>query len=264
MRELDDRLFAEKARQKGQYIVVRDGNADGVPFIGRTGDLDRQGKPIVYEGKPETMKAKTATEGPYKGLVCFDPNHKRTAETLASLPGHKAMTIDELMEGKTAAQLMADPNSEFRKRYDYFKSHKIEDMGYKVLDDDNFVVVNKDTGVRYHGDYDLHGVYNKDGTFVADTSGVRAELNNEMGAKLIQHGAHDEWPDRQNPDVAGQNAGPQPPVTIYTPDGQKIGIAGGSLADRRKRMKQFYEEHGLTWRYDDWEKLPGNRIDTSE
>lgn len=265
MREMDDRLFAEKARQKGQYIVVRDGNADGVPFIGRTGDLDRQGKPIVYEGKPETMKAKTATEGPYKGLVCFDPTHARTADTLASLPGHKAMTVPELMEGKTAAQLMAaDPKSEFRKRYEYFNEHKIEEMGYKVLPDDNYVVVNKDTGVRYHGDYDLHGVYNRDGSFVPDTTGVRGELNDEMGAKLIQHGAHDEWPDRQNPDKAGQNAGPQPPVTIYTPDGEIIGIAGGSLADRRKRMKQFYEERGLAWRYDEWEALPGNRIDTSE
>lgn len=265
MREMDDRLFAEKARQKGQYIVVRDGNADGVPFIGKTGDVDTHGKPIVYEGKPETMKAKTATEGPYKGLVCFDPTHKRTAETLATLPGHPAKTVDELMEGKTAAQLMAaDPHSEFRKRYDYFKEHKIEEMGYKVLPDDNYVVVNKDTGVRYHGDYDLHGVYNKNGSFVSDTTGIRAELNDEMGAKLIQHGAHDEWPDRQNPDKAGQNAGPQPPVTIYTPDGEKIGIAGGTLDDRRKRMKQFYEERGLAWRYDEWEKLPGNRIDTSE
>lgn len=263
MRDLDDKLFAAKAQEKGQFIVVRDGNADGVPFIGKTGDLDRQGKPIVYEGKPESMKAKTATEGPYKGLVCFDPSHKRTAETLASLPGHTPMTIDELMEGKTATQLMnAEPKSEFRKRYDYFNEHKIQEMGYKVLPDDNFVVVHKDTGVRYHGDYDLHGVYNKDGSFVPDTTEIRGELNTEMGAKLIQHGAHDEWPDRQNPDKAGQNAGPQPPVTIYTPDGRKIGITASSKEEARRLMKQFYEEHGLAWRYDDWEKLPGNAINT--
>lgn len=263
MRDLDDRLFAEKAAQKQQYIVVRDGNADGVKFIGKTGDIDPQGKPIVYEGKPETMKAKTAKEGPYKGVVCFDPAHTVTHNTLADIgdPFPK-ITNEQLLNGKTVSQNMADANSEFRKRYDYFKSHKINDMGYSVIDADNFVVVRTSDGVRFHGDYDLHGVYNKDGSFVADTTGIRGELNTEMGAKLIQHGAHDEWTDRQNPNKAGQNAGPQPPITIYTPDGRKIGITASSKDEARRLMKEFYEEHGLAWRYDDWEKLPGNKIET--
>lgn len=252
MRGFDSLHFGLAASGKEKYyIVVRDGNPDGVQFIGRPG----------HEGKPETMKAKTAQEGPYKGLVCFDPNHARTADTLAQLPDHPPMTVDQLKGGKSVAELMADPKSEFRKRYDYFNTHKIEEMGYKVLPDDNYVVVHKDTGVRYHGDYDLHGVYRPDGSFVADTKAIRNDLNQRFKADLIQHGAHDEWPDREKPDKAGQNAGPQPPITIYAPDGQVYGISGGSMADMRKRMKQFYKEHNMTWRYDEWESLPNNKID---
>lgn len=263
MRDLDDKVFGAKAKQTNQFIFVRDGNPDGVQFIGKSG-TDPGGKPFKYEGKPETMKAKTALEGPYKGVVCFDPNHARTAKTLSTLPGKPEMTVDQLMGGKTAKDLMADPNSEFRKRYDYFKKHKIEEMGYRVDDSDHFVVVNAQTNARYHGDYDLHGVYTKNGKFVADTSELRKQINDEMDAKLIQHGAHDEWPDRQNPAKAGENAGPQPPVTVYLPDGTKAWIGGGSLAENRKMFKQFFEEHGLEWRYNDWEALPGNKIDTGD
>ncbi|MEZ6233125.1 MAG: hypothetical protein R3B68_02940 [Phycisphaerales bacterium] len=262
MRDMDDKIFGAKAKATDQYIFVRDGNADGVQFIGKSG-TDPQGKPFKYEGKPMEMKAKTATEGPYKGVVCFDPTHARTHNTLSKLPGHPEMTVAELLEGKTVAQLMADPNSEFRKRYDYFKKKKIEDSGFKVMDDDHYVVVHAQTNARYHGDYDLHGVYKKNGEFVPDTSDIRAQINTEMDAKLIQHGAHDEWPDRQNPNVAGENAGPQPPVTVYMPDGSKVWIGGtGSKESDRVLFKKFFEENGLQWRYDDWEALPGNKIDT--
>lgn len=263
MRDMDDKIFAAKAKKDpGQYIFVRDGNPDGVQFIGKNG-VDANGKPFTYEGKPMEMKAKTATEGPYKGVVCFDPTHARTHNTLAKLPGHPEKSVADLLEGKTVKQLMADPNSEFRKRYDYFKKKKIEDSGFKVIDDDNYVVAHAQTNARYHGDYDLHGVYTKDGAFVSDTSKLRGEINDEMGSKLIQHGAHDEWPDRQNPNKAGENAGPQPPVTVYTPDGRKVWLGGGGSKEAdRKLFKQFFEEHGLQWRYDDWEALPGNKIDT--
>lgn len=246
------------------FIVVRDGNPDGVQYIGRAG----------HEGKPETMKAKTAQEGPYKGLVCFDPSHARTHDMIADAvsktkPGTGEVVVvfekipkDKLLGGRSVAENMADANSEFRKRYDYIKEHKIEEMGFRVLPDDNYVVVHKGTGARYHGDYDLHGVYKPDGSFVADTTAIRNDLNERFKAKLIQHGAHDEWPDRQNPAKAGQNAGPQPPITIYTPDGTVYSISGGSLSDMRERMKQFYKERNMEWRYNEWEALPDNKIDT--
>ncbi|MCA9288587.1 MAG: hypothetical protein KDA05_08380 [Phycisphaerales bacterium] len=264
MRDLDDKVFGAKAKATGQYVFVRDGNADGVKFIGKSG-VDPQGKPFKYEGKPMEMKAKTATEGPYKGVVCFDPTHARTHNTLAKLPGHPELTVDQLLGGKSVKDLMADPNSEFRKRYDYFKKKKIEDSGFKVMDNDHYVVVHAQTNARYHGDYDLHGVYTKDGKFVADTSAMREQINKEMDAKLIQHGAHDEWPDRQNPNVAGENAGPQPPVTVYMPDGSKVWIGGtGSKEKDRVLFKKFFEENGLQWRYADWEALPGNKINTDQ
>ncbi len=265
MRGLDHLIFGQVAQGKQKlFIVVRDGNPDGVRFFGRKGDVDKLGKPITYEGKPETMKAKTALEGPYKGLVCFDPSHARTATSLSKLAGHPEITVAALMQGKTAKQLMDDSGSEFFKRYQAFKEDKIEKSGYRVLDDDHYIVVHKDTGVRYHGDYDLHGVHYADGSHMDDVTALIDELNQKMGAKLVQHGAHSGWPDRQNPAIAGENAGPMPPVTIYTPDGRVVSIAGGSIAENRKRMKQFYGEHNMTWRYNEWEQLPGNKIDTND
>lgn len=262
MRGLDHLIFQQVATGKHKlFIVVRDGNPDGVKFMGRKNDLDKHKKPITYEGKPETMKAKTATEGPYKGLVCFDPTHARTHTTLSKLAGYPEITVDALMQGKTPAQLMADPSSEFSKRYHAFKKEKIEAMGYRVIDDDHFIVVHAQTGVRYHGDYDLHAVHYADGKHMDDTTALQAELNDKMGSKMIQHGAHSGWPDRNNPAKAGENAGPMPPVTIYTPDGRVVKISGGSMADMRKRMKRFFLEHNMTWRYDEWEAIPGNKIE---
>ena len=75
----------------------------------------------------------------------------------------------------------------------------------------------------------------------------------ELGAELIQHGAHDEWTDRNNLKVAGENGGPQPPCVVYTPDGKKHHLP--DLAT----FKKFYLEHGLAWsdRYRDFEKQKG-------
>jgi hypothetical protein len=274
MRDGDDLVFAAKAQEKQQYIFVRDGNADGVGYMGKSG-TDPDGVPYKYEGKPETMKAKTATEGPYKGVVCFDPTHARTHDMMADSIASKnkatnqveevfpKITKEQLLNGKSVAENMADANSEFRRRYDYIKQHKIEEMGYKVVDNDHYVVAHKQTNARYHGDYDLHGVYEKNGKFVEDTRALRTEINQEMDAQLIQHGAHDEWEARQNPVEAGVNAGPQPPVTVYTPDGKKVWIGGNGSKDADRVMfKRFFEEQGLQWRYDEWEAIGNNRIDT--
>jgi hypothetical protein len=239
MRALDDDVFSATAQEKKLWILVRDGNASGVEYIGRKG----------YEGKPESMKAKTADEGPRKGLASFHPEHERTYKTLA---GEAPET--------TVAALKADP-VEFQRRYDYFLEHKIHEKGYKVDQADHCTVykdaVDPDTGlpmkIKYHGDYDLHGVYREDGSFVSDTGGVRSELNADFGAELVRHGAHDEWPARNNPDIAGQNAGPQPPVTVYGPNGEVY-----HLPDRAS-FKRFYLDHEFGWaeRYGPYEAVKG-------
>ncbi|MEZ6235174.1 MAG: hypothetical protein R3B68_13380 [Phycisphaerales bacterium] len=264
MRGIDNVILGQVAEKRKLFIVVRDGNPDGIKYMGRKGDFDKYGSPITYEGKPESMKAKTAKEGPYKGLVCFDPSHARTHETLARMAGMPEISVDQLLGGRSVKHLMEDTASEFYRRYHTFRNEKIDAAGYRVIDDDNFIVVHADTGVRYHGDYDLHGVHHADGKHMDDVTAVANELNQKMQAKMIQHGAHSGWPDRNNPKIAGENAGPMPPVTIYTPTGDVVSIAGGTMADMRKRMKQFYQENNMTWRYEEWEALPGNKIDTDE
>jgi len=229
MRDVDDLTFAEKAREKGVYIFVRDGNPDGVDYIGKPG----------HKGKPETMKAKTAKEGEYVGLVCFHPDHERTLQMLAGEP--PATTVEALK---------ANP-AEKQKRYDYFKEHKINEKGFHVGEPPHYLVMDAQ-GNRFHGDYDLHGVYGKDGRLM-DSKGIRDELNNEFGSELILHGAHDEWPDRNIIEKAGANCGPQPPCVVYTPDGKSH-----HLPDR-KTMKEFYLEHGLDWEgaYGEFERKHG-------
>lgn len=229
MREIDDLIFAEKAREKGVYIIVRDGNADGVPYVGRDG----------YKAKPETLKAKTSDQPPTKGLASFHPEHERTIKLLAGEP--PPMSV---------AELRANPD-EFKRRYEYFKKHKLEEKGFTVAGPEEHFVVKDAQGNKFHGDYDLHGVYSKDGKLL-DSTEIRGELNREFGTELILHGAHDEWPIRNKP-AAGANRGPQPPCTVYTPDGK-----AHHLPDRAA-MKRFYKEHGLDWNsaYGEFEREVG-------
>lgn len=263
MRDIDDKIFAQAAAEKGYYIIVREGNADSAPYIGRQGDKDIKGRPVEYAGKPETLKAKTAAEGKHKGLACFDPAHRKTHELLAALPGHKQLTVDELMGGRTHDELLSDLGSEFTARYAYYLK-ALDKANFLVRFDDGHVVEHKETGVRYHGDYDIHGVYDKDGKRVQGKAydAFRSEMNTKFGANLIQHGAHDNWSDVNNPVKAGINWGPQPPVIIFAPDGSIVQLGtslGGiykaaALKIARQQLKAYYEEHDLPWPYEKFEE----------
>ncbi len=260
MRESDDLKFSEKAKEKGVTIFVRDGNAEGVDFVGQDG----------YKGKPETMKAKTAKAAdpskpppppwsqppppPPFGIVAFHPEHQRTLEMIAGEP-----------PPTTVEALLSNP-AERRARYDKFLHEKIEktpvefdaeghptkyEQIYQLGTAEEGYVVKDLKGYKFHGDYDLHGVYGPNGKLM-DSTPFRAELNKEFEAELILHGAHDEWKIR-NTDKAGVNKGPQPPCTVYTPDGKSY-----HLADR-KAFKQFFLENGLDWEtaYGEFERKYG-------
>lgn len=225
MRHVDDFHFGEKAKEKGVYLLVRDSNADAVKWVGKTeGDA-------VFLAKPETMKAKTRKVDPYKGVVGFDPNDARTLSTLSGMEPQM-----------TEAALAASP-AEKQARWDRYVKDKIEHYGYQVEGADKQYLVYKPlpNGKKayYHGDYDLHGVYDQKGNLL-NSEQIRGELNAEFGQELILHGAHDEWPDRNNPKMYPNN-GPQPPVTAYMPDGSRAHLK------TIPEMKQFYLEHGLDW-----------------
>lgn len=223
MRALDDRIFTEKAVEKNYFIIVRDSNPDAVQWIGR-----QEGN-IVYKAKPEKLKAKTLKIGDYKGLAAADPTDDRLIALLAAK--------DPAMD---AGELKKNP-AELQRRYDSFKKDLAKD-GFLVEGPDKAYLVYQiqgDLKAYFHGDYDLHGIYDLHGKLV-NSLVVRGELNDEFGLELILHGAHDEWADRNKP-IAGPNRGPQPPATVYLPDGTKQWLL--TIPD----MKQFYLEHKLDW-----------------
>ena len=46
-----------------------------------------------------------------------------------------------------------------------------------------------------------------------------------------------------DPSTGGKNAGPQPPVTAYTPDGEAVALS--NVSD----MKAFYAQNCIAWPY---------------
>jgi hypothetical protein len=66
-------------------------------------------------------------------------------------------------------------------------------------------------------------------------------MNDSFLENMVQHGPHDNWPDRNNVGVAGPNAGPKPPITAYLPDGTTQHM------NTIDEMKQFYTAHGMDW-----------------
>ncbi len=103
-------------------------------------------------------------------------------------------------------------------------------------------------GSKYYSDTDLHGVYDQNGKS-AWTPDLFKALQCGTIDSGIQHGAHDDWPDRNNENVAKANYGPQvggdpdnpKTLTAILPDGRLVCIR--SLA----QMKQLYAAIGVNF-----------------
>ncbi len=204
MRLSDDLVFRKLARKKKLIIIVRDSNPDALDYIGKKG----------YKPKPETLKAKTARSGKYKGLAVADPSDPRLQEYLKT----KNMT------------------------YDQYVNTELKGKGYRVDPPEKGYVVRDGQGNAFYSDYDLHGVYDAKTGQNAYSESLRNELNKDMGGEMIQHGPHDEWPKRNDKNEAGPNYGPQPPCTAYGPDGSTYRL------ETFDDMRAFYEQHNINWR----------------
>lgn len=225
MRVGDDQKFAAVAKENDLYIILRKSNKDAVRW------MSEKDPNALYKAKPEKLKAKTLDSGEFSGLAAANKNDERMIKLLAGKS--PAMTPEALK---------ANPKALTERYVDFLV--ELDQAGFSVEGaDKHFLVFKVENGkkVYFHGDYDLHGVYDRSGQLV-NSEGVRGELNDTLGkGDLIQHGAHDEWPDRNNPDIAGSNMGPQPPCTVYLPDGSI------QYLETIPEMKQFYLEHGLDW-----------------
>jgi hypothetical protein len=226
----------EFAQETDTYLIVRDGNPDSVKFFD---DPDMVPKPM-------SSKAKTAKVGPDQGLVVnpTNPNQAKywdEAIAEANRSGNTA-EAERLISARKKALKSWDEYGEYMKSHGY-----TEDPSGRMLLD----------GKAVHGDYDLHGVYRRgangkmehvsfgDGNTMSDGEVLRRQLNNKItgGSKdFVQHGAQDDWiPD---PKMV-PNKPPDPPVTVFFPDGRPP----VHLNDA-KAMKNFYEgEMGVKWPY---------------
>jgi hypothetical protein len=215
MRARDSEAFEALAKESdGGHVFVRDSNPDSVPYIGKPG----------YEGKPEKLKAKTAKSGKHKGLAVADPRDT----------GLQAMLKEKGIEYSQYVE-------------------ELEKAGYKVHADNEYLITKKDpaSGNKgFYSDYDLHGVYDKQGNLV-NASEVQKKMNKDAGQNVVQHTGHDEWPLRDDREKAGVNYGPQPPVTVYGPDGT-------FKLDTWADMKAYAEIYGLRleeqYRMINWDK----------
>jgi hypothetical protein len=112
------------------------------------------------------------------------------------------------------------------------------EKGYTIRGEQQIIVDPK--GNRLYSDTDLHGVYDLNGKD-AWSKGMGQKMNDAFLENMIQHDPHDVWPDRNNLDVAGSNAGPKPPITAYMPDGTTQHMK------TIPEMKQFYQANGMDW-----------------
>lgn len=212
MLEVDDILFQGIATNRKLIILVRDSNSAAVRFIGRAG----------YAPKPEVLKAKTRKANPSApsdedvGLAAADKNDKKLIESLA--------------------------NASPRLTYDQYMA-KLKAQGFAVGPAPKYIITQVKTRLKFYSDYDLHGVYDVRGERAFQSSNFRQVIKERTKHEMVQHGPHDDWTERNNPDFAGPNAGPQPPMTAYLPDGTMAWI------DSIPKMRDFYRRNNIPWPY---------------
>lgn len=235
----------EYAQRMQSYLVVRDGNAQSVKHF----------KDPDAVAKPMTCKAKTQKVGPHAGLV-VDPTHaKQAAEWTQALNEARASGDVEKLAKLNAAHNEAlatwqQYGAEMKSKYNYMvDSDGLVRKPVTVMKDGAWVTEFR----KVHGDYDLHGVFHVsgarstripfgDGTQMMDllTKGFREQMNwhiSQNGKEFVRHGGQDDW--------LHKGKVPDPPVTIFFPDGRPP-LRLETAAD----MRRFYEKvMRVQWEY---------------
>ena len=163
-----------------------------------------------FAPKPQFLKAKTLKDS---DLAHLPP--ARRAE-YAGLVSAKDMTLGEI--------------------------EHIRQAGFEIGSAQEQYVIRSANGTRYFSDADLHGIYHADGT-PAWTNSLASKINCGMRGRMVQHPPHDQWAQRNMPEVAGSNAGPQvgdgKSLTALLPDGRALSI------ETLGEMKSLYRAIGV-------------------
>jgi hypothetical protein len=233
------------AQRLSCFLIIRNGNPISVPHFER-GDC---------VPKDMTCKAKTMRVGEHAGLV-VDPFHRKQAAAYAKAirdaeTAGDTARVAELQRGKARAEAAWT---------DY--GHEMQEThGYRVDPETGVILapVTPEGGGpteyrKIHGDYDLHGVFRvADGGCMrvdlgggskesnAATAKFRDQLNRnicgEGHKKMIRHGGQDDW--------IKPHKKPDPPVTVFFPDGRPP-----MVLKTPEDMRRFYEtEMKIAWEY---------------
>lgn len=235
----------EYAQRTQSYLVVRDGNPQSVRHFS---DPDAIAKPM-------TCKAKTQDVGPHAGLV-VDPTHsKQAAEWTKALDKARAEGDTETYAKLKAAHEEAletwqKYGAEMKSKYHYMVDNEgLVRKPVTVWKDGTWVTEFR----KVHGDYDIHGVFHAsgdrstripfgDGTEMVDllTKGFRENMNwyvSNNGKEFILHGGQDDW--------LHEGKAPDPPVTVFFPDGRPP-----LRLETTSEMRDFYEKvMRVQWEY---------------
>ena len=235
----------EYAQRMKSYLIVRDGNPQSV---GHFSDPDAVAKQM-------TCKAKTQKVGPDAGFVVNPLHEKQAAEWKKALDA-------ALASGDTQkyAELKA-AHEKAKKAWNNYGQEMQDTHGY-IVDSEGLVrmpVTVRRNGVwvkeyrKVHGDYDIHGVFYAggdktrrvsfgDGTKMSNllSKAFREQMNwrvSKNGKEFILHGGQDDW--------LHEGKAPDPPVTVFFPDGRPP-----LRLETAAEMKRFYEKvMRIQWEY---------------
>jgi hypothetical protein len=239
MRPKDDLEFEQLAKEEDKIIIVRDSNKAASGKLGQNG----------VEAKPMEAKEKTIKDekSEFYGYSAADP--KDIYKDL-----EKGVINEEYLDDlwKRGFRL-GDPahpanNPDLRLTPE---GRKLREQRLQQARKQDYVLRDS-SGNVYTSDYDLHGVYNTDGTNAWPDDGpggsnsLRARMNTRFDEPLVRHGPHDRWEEKTIYEKAKVNYGPKPPVTAYTPNG-KVHLK------TKTEMEAFYRANGI-----DWDGLYGN------
>ena len=114
---------------------------------------------------------------------------------------------------------------------------KLIRAGFRIEPKCNGEVITTSRGGFIYSDIDVHGIYDIKGNWAGSNAALKA-LNGTTAGRFFQHGAQDDFALRNDP--KGPSFGPQPPVTVYTPNGPVH-------LSTAEEMRQFYIANGINW-----------------
>jgi hypothetical protein len=199
---VDDLLLRHFVAAHRIILVLRDSNVFAARWMGLSNAVP----------KPMTLKAKALKPPEEPGsLTPIQRQDERAYEPYYGLASARGLSAQQRQE--------------------------ITNAGFTIQPKCNGEVITTRKGDYIYSDVDVHGIYGADGAWAGSNPALKS-LNGTTTQRFFQHGAQDDYFSRNNP--RSPSFGPQPPVTVYTPEGT---VQLSTMAE----MRDFYIKNGIDW-----------------